>query len=365
MTENLRNPVILVINPGSTSTRTAVFRGQERLAERHLECSREELAACGTAIGQVLMRTKHVLDFLAGLGPDAAKFDAVAARGGPLRPVPGGTYRVNAAMLDDARSDRFVEHVSKIACIIADTLARQAGTTAFVVDPISTDEFDAISRISGLRELHRKPLTHALNMKAAARLFAGETGKPYEQLNLIVAHLGGGCSISVHSGGRMIDSVDANGEGPFSPHRSGGLRTDDLARFVLESGRNFHEIRGILTHKAGLFSHLGTDDAREVVRRIENGDAAARLVFEAMAYSIAKHICALAAAVAGRVDGILLTGGLANAKMLTDWIAARVGFLGPVRVMPGEREMEALRDGAARVLSGLERPKIYPSGESE
>lgn len=362
--EGLRDAAILAINPGSMSTRTAMFRGDHRVAERFLECSHDELAACKSVVDQVPMRMKHIDDFLASLG-GAGRPDAIAARGGPLRPVAGGTYRVNAEMLADARDEKFVEHVSKIACIIADSLAREHGVPAFIVDPISTDEYDPISRISGLKELPRKSLTHALNMKAAARLFAAEVGKSYEKLNLIVAHLGGGCSISVHSGGRMIDSVDANGEGPFSPQRSGGMRADDLARFAIESGQNFREVRGVLTRQAGLVSHLGTSDAKEIIRRIEGGDAGAKLVFEALAYSISKHICALSAAVAGRLDGIILTGGLANAKMLTDWIAGRVGFLGPVRVMPDEREMEALREGVARVLSGMERPKVYPGGQYE
>lgn len=353
-------PLILVINPGSTSTRTALFRGAERLADSHLECPAADLAPCKSIADQVPLRRRHVEAFLAGLGPEARRLEGIAARGAPLRPVPGGVYRVDAAMLADARSDRFIEHVSKAACQIAAGLSAETGAPAFVVDPISTDEYDPVSRISGLKELPRQPLTHALNMKAVARLFAKELGRPYASLNLITAHLGGGCSLAVHRQGRMVDSVDANGEGPFSPERSGGLRVDSLARLVAEGGMDFRSARGLLTRKGGLMSHCGTADAREVERRIHAGDAGARQVYEALAYQVAKHICGLAAAVAGRVDGVLLTGGLAHSAMITTWISERVGFLGTVRAYPGEREMEALAAGVQRVLAGEEAAQTYP-----
>lgn len=353
-------PLILVINPGSTSTRTALFRGAERLADSHLDCPASELAPCRTIADQVPLRRRHIDSFLAGLGPEARQLDGIAARGGPLRPVPGGVYPVNEAMLADARSDRFIEHVSKAACQIADSLSTETGAPAFVVDPISTDEYDPLARVSGLKELPRQSLTHALNMKAVARLFATEVGRPYTALNLVTAHLGGGCSIAVHRQGRMVDSVDANGEGPFSPERSGGLRVDSLARLMADGGLDFRSARSLLTRKGGLVSHCGTADAREVERRILAGEAEARLVYEALAYQVAKHICALAAAVAGQVDGVLLTGGLARSTMLTDWITARVGFLGAVRIFPGEREMEALAAGVLRVLAGEERARTYP-----
>ena len=356
---------ILVINPGSLSTRTALFEHMAPVADEFLACPADELTACATVLDQAPMRTRHVRDFLARHGRTVGECDAIAARGGPLRPVPGGVYRVNDALLADARSDRFVEHVSKVACIIADALGRDAGRPAFIVDPVSTDEFDSISRVSGLPAVPRKSLVHALNLRAVARAYAAEIGRPYAELNLITAHLGGGCSMAVHARGRMIDAGDANGEGPFSPERSGGLRVDDLARFVIESGKPFKEIRGLLTRRSGLVGHLGTADAREVEARVAAGDQAARLVYEAMAYGMAKHICALAAAVNGRVDAILLTGGLARSEMLVRWIEQRVSFLAPVRTYPGEREMQALRDGVARVLAGEEPARVYPSGEFE
>jgi butyrate kinase len=359
------HPTILVINPGSTSTRTALFRGEDAVAEERLACSPEQVAACDSIADQIPLRLRHVEAFLDRIGVRAAACDAIAARGGPVRPVPGGVYRVNAQLLSDARSDRFVAHVSRIACVIAHEIGSPHGVSSFVVDPVSTDEYDPVSRISGLKGVPRTSLVHALNLKAVARIHARETGRPYEELNLITAMLGGGCSIAIHARGRMVDSVDANGEGPFSPERSGGLRVDGLARMVLESGSDWRGIRATLTRRGGVMSHLGTTDVRDVLARIADGDEEAQLVMEAMTYGVSKHICGLAAAVEGRVDAIVLTGGLANAPWITDRITARVSFLAPVHVIPGEREMEALRDGVLRVLRGTEKPRIYPSGVEE
>lgn len=358
-------PLILVINPGSTSTRIAIYEGERAVAEKLLECSADELAHCKTIADQVPLRAKHVADFLKTEGRKITDFAAIAARGGPIRPVPGGVYRVNKAMLDDARSEKFIEHVSKAACIIADELGRSANIPAFIVDPVSTDEYVPLSRISGLKDLPRKSMTHALNMKAAARIYARELGKRYDEINLITVQLGGGCSVAVHERGRMIDSVDANGEGPFSPERSGGLRVDDLARMICEGKCDFKAIRGTLTRKGGFVSYFGTADAREIEKRALAGDAEAKLVYEALAYNVAKHIAALSAAVAGKLDGIVLTGGLAKSEILAKWISERVKFIAPVRVLPGEREMEALAAGVARVLAKQESPKVYPTGEQE
>jgi butyrate kinase len=361
----LNSPVILAINPGSTSTRMALFEGEQLLTDQELACSPEQLSRCVKISDQVGFRTQQVQAFLHQVGRPISGCDAVAARGGPLRPTPGGVYRVNDAMLADAWSEDFVEHASKLACVIADRLCRPAGVPCFIVDPVSTDEMAEISRISGLKELPRQALTHALNMKRTARLFARKVGRSYESLNLITAHLGGGASIAVHQGGRMIDSVDANGEGPFSPERSGGLRVDDFAKRILADGKDFAAIRSMLTRKGGLMSHLGTADCPAIEGRIQGGDKHAELVYAALAYTIAKHICALSAAVCGKVDGVILTGGLARSEMLTGWIAQRVGFLGPVAIYPGEEEMAALREGVARALAGEEAVKIYPTGEME
>ena len=357
--------VVLVINPGSTSTRTALYQGDALLADQELTCSPDQLAPCPQVLDQLPLRTAQVEAFLRQHARTVAACDAVAARGGPLRPVPGGVYRVNEAMLADARGGEFIAHASRLACLMAHDLCRGTAVPCFVVDPVSTDEFDDLARLSGLKELPRLSLTHALNMKRAARRFARQVGRPYESLNLITAHLGGGTSLAVHRNGRMVDSVDANGEGPFSPERSGGLRTDSLVRFALQSGPSPDALLSALTRHGGLMSHLGTADSKAVEQRIQAGDVHARLVYEAMAYAIAKHVCGLAAAVCGRVDGVIFTGGLARSDLITGWIRDRVAFLGPVEVYPGENEMAALAEGVARALAGQEVVRVYPTGAPE
>ena len=311
-------------------------------------------------------RLVHVRAVLAEATAGGRPLSAIAARGAPLAPVPSGTYRVNRAMLDDCHSERFVMHVSRLGAILAGELAREHNVPAFIVDPVSVDEFEPVARVSGLAECPRVSLLHALNIKRAARRFARERGQPYESLKLIVAHLGGGCSIAVHKDGRMIDAVDANGEGPFAPERSGGLRADALVRLCF-SGR-FNSAADALRHltrEGGLMSHLGTTDAKEVEARIAGGDEKAALVYEAFAYQVAKHIAALAAAVNGRVDGVVLTGGLARSEYLARRIGERVAFLGRVAVYPGEEEMAALYEGVVRVLEGRERARVYPTGDFE
>ena len=358
-------PTILIINPGSTSTRTALYSAETLVADEHLVCDADELAACDRIIDQLALRTQQVTAFLEAQGKTVSDLDAIAARGGPLQPVPGGVYRINEALLADAASQEFTEHVSKLACVIASDLAGGSDIPCFIVDPVSTDEFEDLSRVSGLKELPRKSLLHALNIKRAGRRHAESIGRSEKDLNLIIAHLGGGISVVMLSKGRMIDAADANGEGPFSPERAGGLRADSLSRMVAESGEDVAALRKRLTRRGGLMSHLGTTDAREVEQRVVDGDAEAALVYEAMAYSISKHICAQAAVVAGDIDGIVLTGGLANSTMLTDWITQRVKFLAPVHLEPGENEMQALREGAARALAGDEPVRVYPTGEIE
>lgn len=356
---------VLVINPGSTTTRAAVFEaGRETLA-REITCDRAALAAAKTTLDQVPYRRRQVEEFLAGAGLAPRDFAAIAARGAPLAPVPAGAYRINAAMLADARSDRFIDHVSRTACVIAEGLARSAGIPAFIVDPVSVDEYAPLARVSGLPGLPRRSLTHALNIRAAAHRFAREAGRELKSLRLVVAHLGGGASLAAFCGGRMIDSVDANGEGPMSPERSGALRVDDLVDLCFSGQHDRAGLKKLLTRGAGLLAHLGTADAVEIERRIVAGDDRAKLAYEALGYQAAKHVGALAVAAGGTLDAIILTGGLARSDCLVKFISGRVGFLGRVLVYPGEDEMRALYEGAERVLSGAEKPRIYPTGEEE
>jgi len=358
-------PKILAINPGATSTKLALFEGEQIVSEQQFRCCPRELEEFIKVVEQVAYRTGQVVHFMEQAGVKPADLDAIAARGGPLRPVPGGVYRVNSAMVEDASGGDFTEHVSKIACLIAFELSSEYGIPSFIVDPVSTDEYAPISRVSGLAEIPRKSLTHALNMKAAARYYAKEKGRRYDELNLITVQLGGGISVAVHEKGGMVDSVDANGEGPFSPERAGGLRADDLVRFVLDSGLDAVALRKKLTRTGGLVSHLGTTDAVDIEKRIEDGDAQALFYYQAMAYTVAKSIGSLAPAVCGKLDAILLTGGLARSEMLIKWITERVSFLAEVKCFPGEFEMQALAEGAMRVITGQEQAKIYPSGKVE
>ncbi|MFH1024974.1 MAG: butyrate kinase [Planctomycetota bacterium] len=356
-------PTVLAINPGSTTTKVALFAGGRETAFREIGISPEERTAA--TLDQLPARRVHVEKFLAGEDVAAGGLDAVVGRGAPLAAVPAGTYRVNARMIADARSDRFVDHVSRLGCLLADALAHPHGISAFIVDPVSVDEFDPVSRVSGLPGLPRRSLTHALNIKAAARRYAAECGRPYPSLNLIISHLGGGISVAVHRGGRMIDAVDANGEGPMSPERSGGLRADDLVDLCFSGKHDRAGLKRLLTRGGGLAGHLDTTDAVEIEKHIAAGNETARLVFEAMAYMTAKHIAGLAAAVAGKVDAVILTGGLARSSFLVDYIRQRVGFLAPLVIYPGENEMLSLALGAERVLAGTEKPRVYPTGGEE
>ncbi len=360
---------VLVVNPGSTTTKLAVFVDGREVFSADVEVPEEQRASSASAVDQFSARTLTIRKCLESAPPEAREFGAIAARGGPLAAIPGGTYRINAAMLEDARSTRFVDHASRLGCMLADELARagdgDANIPAFVVDPVSTDEYGPLARISGLPEVPRRSLTHALSIRASAHRYAEELGCPISELGLLVAHLGGGISIAALDGGRMVDSVDANGEGPMSPQRSGGLRVDDLVDMCFSGNWKCDELKRKLTRRGGLVAHLGTSDAVEVERLAASGDAGARLIYEALAYQVSKHIAALAAVLRGRVDAVVLTGGLARSEMLVEFVRARVSFLGKLKVYPGENEMRALYEGVRRVLSGEEPARTYPSGEKE
>ncbi len=287
-------------------------------------------------------------------------------RGGLLKPIPSGTYRVNEKMLDELRRPQEREHASNLGAIIADEIARQADIPAFIVDPVCVDEFDDIARISGLPEIERRSLSHALNLKAAARLAARELAKRYDEVNLVVAHLGGGISVTAHRWGRMVDVNQAlDGTGPFATERAGGLPVGDVVRMAYsipphdEAHYTYEEMIKKISGRGGLVAHLGTNDARQVERRIEDGDEHARLIYEAMAYQIAKEVGGMATALKGNVDAIVLTGGLARSNMLVDWIVERVEWIAPVMIYPGEDEMLAMAQGALRVLRGEEVAQDY------
>ena len=363
---------ILTINPGSTSTKVALYEDERPLFAETIHHSAEELAAFPRIADQYAFRRDAVLRLLEKHGVRLDSLDAVVGRGGILGPIPSGTYLVNEQMLEELRHPKEREHASNLGALIADEIAQRAGVPAFIVDPVSVDEFDDIARISGLPEIERKSLSHALNLKAAARRAARELGKRYDEVNLVVAHLGGGISVSPHRRGRMVDVNQAlDGTGPFSPERAGGLPVGDVLRMAYsvppydDKHYTYEEMFRKIAGQGGLVAHLGTNDAREVERRIEEGDEHARLVYEAMAYQIAKEIGAMATVLKGDVDAIVLTGGLARSQMLVNWIVERVAWIAPVKVYPGEDEMLAMAQGALRVLRGEEEPKLLTKAQKQ
>lgn len=344
---------ILAINPGSTSTKVAVYEDEEPLFVESVSHDATELSAYEETYDQYAYRKACVEDALAQHGIDSAALDAVVARGGLLPPVPSGAFEVNDDMLWQLRYRPENDHASNLGAPIAKSIADELGVKAYIYDPITVDEMDDVCRVTGLPEFRRKSLGHALNMRAAAHACSDRLGRPYETLNLIVAHLGGGITLSAHRRGRMVDVV-SDEEGPFSPERAGGLPTFQTLEWAASSGKTFRELYRYVKTRGGLMGHLGTNDARKVEELIAAGDERARVVYEALALSVARHIGGLACVLGGDVDAIVITGGMAHSAMLADWIAECVGFIAPVEVIAGENEMRSLVAGVLRVMDGTE-----------
>jgi butyrate kinase len=358
---------LLVINPGSTSTKVAVYEDVQPLFVETVRHSSKELATFSHVMDQYQLRLKAIADLLRRREIPLTSLSAVVARGGLLRPIASGTYLVNDRMVEElSRRDAEREHASSLGAPLADEIAGQVGVPAYIVDPVCVDEFDEVARISGLPEIERKSLSHALNLKAVARRAAEDLGRAYTELNMIVVHMGGGISVTAHRQGRMVDVNQAlDGTGPFAPERAGGLPVGDVVRMCFgvhpyeSQDLTYEEMSKKLAGKGGLVAHLGTNNAVEVEARIKAGDERAKLVYEAMAYQIAKEIGAMATVLNGEVDAVVLTGGLAHSEMLLGWLRERVSWIAPVLIYPGEDEMLALAQGALRVLQGEEKAKVY------
>ena len=351
---------LLVINPGSTSTKIAVFENEDTIFEETLRHSTEELSKYEKIFDQYEFRKNIIVESLKKNGIEIESLSAVVGRGGMLKPIEGGTYNVNEKMLEDLKVGVQGQHASNLGGIIAHEIASTIGKPSYIVDPTVVDEMEDIARISGMADIERKSVVHALNQKAIARRHASKQGKKYEEMNLIVAHLGGGISVGAHRKGRIIDVNNAlDGDGPFSPERSGGLPVGDLVKLCYSGKYTLDEMDKKIKGKGGLVSYLGTNDAREVDKMIEDGNEEAKLVYEAMAYQVAKEIGSCAAVLKGDVDGILITGGIAYDKMFTGWLVDRVKFISDVYIYPGEDELRALAEGGLRVLRGEESPKEY------
>ncbi|AKD35642.1 butyrate kinase [Bacillus subtilis HJ5] len=351
---------ILTINPGSTSTKIGVFHNERSIFEKTLRHNIEELQRFDRIIDQYEFRKNHILETLHEQGINISKFDAVCARGGLLRPIEGGTYVVNDEMIEDLKSGYAGQHASNLGGIIAREIADGLNIPSYIVDPVVVDEMSVLAKVSGMPEIERKSIFHALNQKAVARKAAASLGKRYENMKMIITHMGGGITIGVHDRGRVVDVNNGlHGEGPFSPERAGTVPAGDLVDLCFSGEYTKEEIMKKLVGTGGLLGYLGTNDAVKVEQMIQGGDGKARFIYDAMAYQVAKEIGAASAALKGEVEAIVLTGGLAYGKSFVSAIRSYIDWISDVLVYPGENELQSLAQGALRVLQGEEQSKQY------
>jgi butyrate kinase len=348
---------IVVINPGSTSTKIALYENNVERYRKSLDYSTEEINKYKTIYEQYPFRRDSILDYLKEINFDIKQLSAVAGRGGALPALKSGAYIVNDLMIERLKKLTSV-HASTLGAMLALEIARPLGIPAYIYDAVSVDELQDVARLSGVPEIPRIVRAHVLNMRAVAFKCAEKLGRPYKDLNLIVAHLGGGITMSVHSNGRMIDVVKDD-EGPFSPERSGSVPCIELVDCCYSGKWDYLTAARKIKGQGGLVAYLGTNDVRKVEEMIRNGDEYAKLVFSTMAYQIAKSIGSLMPVVKGKADRIILTGGVAHSKMLTEQIADMVDFIAPVEIYPGENELESLALGTLRVITGREQPHEY------
>lgn len=351
---------VLVVNPGSTSTKVGLFDGEKPVFTVNVAHEASELAKFAGVSDQLPYRLGLIEAALAENGVDLASVDAFVGRGGGLLPLPGGTYEVDDVLLDhSARGANGVQHPAQLGPQIAHALAARCGRPAFVVNPPDTDELCDEARMTGVRGVYRHVHLHALNLKETAIRHAASMGRAYEDCRFVVCHIGGGISVSAHDHGKMVDGADiVGGEGPMAPTRAGALPVAEVLNY-LEAGHGVAETRRLCMKTGGFVDLLGTSDALEVSQRAEAGDEAARRAWDAMVYQICKEIGAMAAALGGGVDGILLGGGMVHNKGLVTAIGKRCGWIAPVTAYPGEFELEAMAAGARRVLNGAETPRRY------
>lgn len=359
----MNNIRILAINPGSTSTKFAVYFGAECKLKKILRHSIEELSLYDNIIDQFEFRKGLIIDALVEEGFDVDKIKYIIGRGGLTYPLKSGVYLVSNRMLEHARAGIYGQHASNLGPLIADYIALQIpGAHAYVADPVVVDELEDIARFSGHPLFQRRSIFHALNQKATARIHARKSGLKYEDMNLIVVHLGGGISVGAHQHGKVVDVNNAlDGEGPFSPERSGTLPAGQLIDLCFSGKFEKEEIRRMVIGEGGYVAYLGTNDAQEVENRAKNGEEKAQQIQDALGYQVSKAIGEMAVVLNGKVDGILLTGGLAYSQYLTDFIKSKVSFISTVYVYPGEDELEALAMNALRVATGETEPLKYPN----
>lgn len=356
MQENKKR--ILTINPGSTSTKLALFEGEREVLRKELPIGPEDVAHCELMIDQMPIRMKSIMDFIEEAGIDVAGLDMIVARGGSIHGVRSGAYEIDAHVDAVLRHYPRSQHVSSLAGIIAWQLSQRYGVPAIFYDAPSADDADEIMHYTGLPESKRFVTSHCLNSKMVAREVAAQMGRAYEACDFIVVHMGGGITMAFHSGGRMVDTL-LDDAGPMSPQRAGRIPVTDMIELCYSGRYTKTQMAAKMRGKGGLVAYFGTSDTRAVEQAIQEGNEFARELYWYMAYQIAKGIGELSVVKSGKVDRIILTGGMAYSKMLTGWITERVSFLAPVVVIPGEREMQALANGGLRVLRGEEAVKKY------
>lgn len=357
------NERILVINPGSTSTKIAIFEGEQEVYSETLRHDAKELAKMGSIVDQLPYREELVLEALHKSHYELTDFAAFACRGGLVRQMPGGTYRVNEALVRDSRAGVSGQHASNLGALIGHELELKSGVLAYIVDPPVVNELSERATYSGHPLIERVCVFHALNQRAVARRYAASIGEAYEELNLLVCHMGGGISVGAHIKGKVLDTEDAvGGEGPFSPERAGSLPVNGVIDLCFREDMTKDKLKRMLTRRSGLLAYTGTNNMRELVEAAKAGDEKVQKALDAFYYQVAKEIAAMsiaAKAEAKTVDQILLTGGIAHSKIVTDAISGLVDWIAPVTVYPGEDEMLALTQGVLRVLHGEEKARDY------
>ena len=353
--------LILAINPGSTSTKFAIFEEENLIFEKTLRHSGSELEGFPKVTDQFHFRKDLIMKELAQQQTNFPDIAAVVGRGGLVKPIESGIYEVNKRMIDDLTTGILGEHASNLGGLIADEIASSLPSAkAYIVDPVVVDELQPVARISGHPAIERISIFHALNQKAVARTYAASVGRKYEEMNLIVTHMGGGISVGAHLKGRVVDVNNAlNGDGPFSPERSGGVPSGQLIDLCFSGKYSHQELKTMISGKGGIVAYLGTNNFVEVCTRADNGDKLAVLIREALVYQIAKEIGAMAIVLEGKVDAIILTGGLAYQKSHTEAIKKKVGFISDVVVFPGEDEIKALAFNGLLALNGKIEIKEY------
>ncbi len=350
----------LIINPGSTSTKIGVFEDETLLFEETLRHSTEEISQYASIVDQKDFRKKIITDLLKEKDFDIKSLGMVVGRGGMLKPIPGGTYAVTDDLLEDLKIGKQGQHASNLGGILAREIADEIGVPSYIVDPVVVDELAPVARYSGVKELPRTSVFHALNQKAVAKRYSKEAGKAYDSMNLIVVHMGGGVSVGAHEKGKVIDVFNAlDGDGAFSPERAGAVPSGALIKMCFSGEYTEKEVYSKIVGKGGFNSYLGTNDMRNVIKMIEEGNEEAKAMFDAFIFQVTKDIGSMACVLNGKVDQIIVTGGIAyNAKVI-EALKEKAGWIAPFTVYPGEDELLALVQGGLRVLNGEEKAMEY------